>query len=310
MAPGGALPTELLPFSVIGGYLGAGKTTLVNRILHDPAIGRAAVLVNDFGEINIDSALIESHNGDTISLANGCVCCSLVDGLSVTLARIRESADEIDRVIVEVSGVGDPWKVAQWGRTPGFRLDAVLTLADAETVIERSADRLVGETVRLQLAGADIVVVTKADLVEPERLTAVHDWLTTITDASVVVGSESVDALLRPSTSNTSSADNGAHDSGHARHVVATRQIPGAIESQDLERIIGERPKGIMRVKGRIKVAGVVGMTLVQIVGRRAELTIAPEAEPGADPDGVLVAVALPGTPPSEVERWLAGFSR
>ncbi len=75
--------------TVIGGYLGAGKTTLVNHILRT-ADARVAVIVNDFGDINIDEDLIESKDGDTLSLANGCICCSLVDGFASALATIRD----------------------------------------------------------------------------------------------------------------------------------------------------------------------------------------------------------------------------
>ena len=90
-----------LPLTVIGGYLGAGKTTLINELLIDSNIGRVAIIVNDFGEINIDESLILSHDGDTISLANGCICCSLVDGFAETLTQLRDRADQIDRVVIE-----------------------------------------------------------------------------------------------------------------------------------------------------------------------------------------------------------------
>ena len=96
---------KVLPFTVIGGYLGAGKTTLINNLLSDSTIGRLAIVVNDFGEINIDESLILSHDGDTISLTNGCICCSLTDGFAETLTQIRDRSNDIDRVIVEVSGV-------------------------------------------------------------------------------------------------------------------------------------------------------------------------------------------------------------
>ena len=155
-----------LPLTVVGGYLGAGKTTLINALLADPAGERIAVLVNDFGDIDIDARLMDSDDADVMSLTNGCICCSLADGFAEALDRIRDLAGRIDRVVIEVSGVGDPRKVAQWGHVPGFTLDGVVVLVDAETVRERSRDRYVGETVLSQLAGADLVVVTRADLLD------------------------------------------------------------------------------------------------------------------------------------------------
>jgi len=302
-------PPDPLPFTVIGGYLGAGKTTLVNRLLHDSAIGRAAVLVNDFGDIDIDSSLIESHDGDTIALANGCVCCTLVDGLSTTLARIRDRAGDFDRVIVEVSGVGDPWKVAQWGRSPGFSLDAVVVLADAETVIERADHKYVGDTVRRQLAGADVVVITKHDLVDDDRIAAVHNWLTETVDATIVTGSDAiVEALLIDPPRPTDSGP-GAPTMSHARHVVASRSFTAPLDRSNFDDVMTRRPAGVLRVKGRVVMAGSPDRTLlVQVVGRRVEVSPARDHDGGGDLVSALVAVASPELTVAEVDDWLTAF--
>ncbi len=116
-----------IPFSVIGGFLGAGKTTLLNHWLRHAQGQRLALLVNDFGAINIDADLIEAHAGDTIALTNGCVCCQIGDDLSLALLRVLDSARRFDAVIVEASGVADPGRIAQLGRAdPRLRLDAVI----------------------------------------------------------------------------------------------------------------------------------------------------------------------------------------
>jgi G3E family GTPase len=166
-----------IPVTVIGGYLGAGKTTLLNHILRNNKGIRFAVLVNDFGNINIDIDLIESRDGDTINLANGCICCSLAGGFGAAMLSIRERAVLPERILVEASGVSDPFKIAQYAHLPGFRLDSVIVLADAESIQKRATDKYVGRQVIQQLKSADLLVLNKVDLVSDERLTLVKNWL-------------------------------------------------------------------------------------------------------------------------------------
>ena len=104
---------QRLPFTVIGGFLGAGKTTLLNHWLRHADGQRLAVLVNDFGALNIDAGLIKAHSGDTIALTNGCVCCQIGDDLSMALIGVLQQRERFDAVVVEASGVSDPWRIAQ-----------------------------------------------------------------------------------------------------------------------------------------------------------------------------------------------------
>jgi G3E family GTPase len=157
---------NVIPLSVIGGFLGAGKTTLVNHLLRT-ATRRYGILVNDFGAIAIDAALISSRNADTIALTNGCVCCGMSGDLGDGLVRLAARQPEIDHVIVETSGVSDPWRVAELALVePGFGLEPIVVVADASTLERQLHDRWVADTVRGQLRAAEVIVLNKADRAE------------------------------------------------------------------------------------------------------------------------------------------------
>ena len=161
----GDFPQTAIVMTVIGGYLGAGKTTLVNHILtqtEEPV----AVLVNDFGDINIDEQLIESADGNTISLTNGCICCSLADGYVTALQQIRDRQPRPKHIVVEASGVADPAAIAAYGHAPGLSLNAVVVVVDGANTKQQLSDSLVGQTVANQIAVADLIVLNKKDLID------------------------------------------------------------------------------------------------------------------------------------------------
>ena len=169
-----------LPATVIGGWLGAGKTTLVNHLLRHAGGRRIAVLVNDFGEVSIDADLIEGADGGVLSLAGGCMCCSWGEDLFGTLARVRARQPAPEVLLVETSGVAQPATVARLLRlAPDLEVEGVVVLVDAETVRERAADRYVGDLVRQQLAEADLLLLNKLDLVTPDQAAEVAQWLGT-----------------------------------------------------------------------------------------------------------------------------------
>lgn len=160
-----------IPLVVIGGYLGAGKTTLLNHVLSHAGSRRITVLVNDFGSINIDAALIRQRTDDVINLENGCVCCSIGGRLVEALLAVSTRADAPDLLIIEASGVSDPGRIAQIGLLDrAFRLDGIVVLVDAEQVEATLADPYVGDIARRQIEGATAIVLNKMDrLAEPAR---------------------------------------------------------------------------------------------------------------------------------------------
>ncbi|NJO00189.1 MAG: GTP-binding protein [Anaerolineales bacterium] len=128
---------QVIPLTIIGGFLGAGKTTLLNHILHSDHGLRVAVLVNDFGAINIDTQLIVGVEGETISLSNGCICCSIRDDLMEATLQLLERPDPPEYIIVETSGVSNPGAVKLTFMFSSelisrVRVDSIVTVIDAE----------------------------------------------------------------------------------------------------------------------------------------------------------------------------------
>ena len=167
-----------LPLSVIGGFLGAGKTTLLQHWLQHAAGQRLAVLVNDFGALNLDASLIATQSGDTYALTNGCVCCQIGDDLGRALGQVLDRAHDFDGVVIEASGVSDPWRIAQMGRAdPGLCLDGVIVVLDASCALAQAQDPLLADTLLRQVRAADQLVLNHADEVSATQLQALGDWL-------------------------------------------------------------------------------------------------------------------------------------
>ncbi|MEJ2087006.1 MAG: GTP-binding protein [Gammaproteobacteria bacterium] len=176
-----------IPFTLLGGYLGAGKTTLLNHLLANNTGERLALLINDFGAINIDAELIDSRTDDQINLTNGCICCGLAAGFDEAIEALVSREPPPDRIVVEASGVADVVSLAQYGHHPGLTLDGIIVIADAESVRAKARDRYVADTVLRQLRGADLIVLNKTDLVSRERTDSIIDWLSNVAPGVPVV---------------------------------------------------------------------------------------------------------------------------
>ena len=164
--------SDKVPVTVLTGYLGAGKTTLLNRILSEPHGQKYAVIVNEFGEIGIDNDLVVGADEEIFEMNNGCICCTVRGDLVRIIDGLMRRKGKFDAIIVETTGLADPAPVAQTffmddnvGRKA--KLDAVVTVADAKWLQDRLKD---APEAKNQIAFADVILLNKTDLVEPDAL--------------------------------------------------------------------------------------------------------------------------------------------
>ncbi|MDZ4769943.1 MAG: GTP-binding protein [Chloroflexota bacterium] len=172
-----------IPITILTGFLGSGKTTLLNHLLHSDHGLRVAVMVNDFGAVNIDSQLVvgvEGEGEDMISLSNGCICCTIRGDLLKAMVGLISRTDTPEYIVIETSGVSDPASVATTfmmaDLKPFVRVDSILTVIDAE----QGGDALEGDQYFLamtQVGVADIVVINKVDLVDGIQLQEIRNWV-------------------------------------------------------------------------------------------------------------------------------------
>ena len=172
-----------IPATVVTGFLGSGKTTLINRILREQHGRKLAVIVNEFGEISIDGQLvIHDQDAQLVEFNNGCLCCTVRGDLIETLGRLQERAGTLDGILIETTGLADPAPVASTFFAAeevkaGIRLDAFVTVVDAVN-LERNLTQS-NEAVE-QVAFSDIVLINKMDLVSSEQMAAVERRVRTL----------------------------------------------------------------------------------------------------------------------------------
>lgn len=190
------MPKSGLPVTIVTGFLGSGKTTLLNYILTADHGLRIAVLVNEFGEIDIDNQLVEkgdwSSEDEVMELANGCICCSINDSFVNAVSKILERRDSIDYLIVETTGVADPVPVINSlmvsDVADNVRVDGILTLVDAENF---NPDTHMGSEAALsQIMAADTILMSKTDLVAKERVDRTIKYIKSVRPAARILRSQ------------------------------------------------------------------------------------------------------------------------
>lgn len=300
-----------IPLTLLAGFLGAGKTTLLNRILEADHGLRLAVLVNDFGAINIDAALITGVQQDTISLANGCICCTVSNDLLRVLQGIHATEPPPEHIIIEASGVADPLTLQQTFNRPDFaplvRVENVLAVVDAERILDW--DAVFHDLPQNQVQAASVILLNKVDLVDADERQQVREWVrghaphaqiieTTYCavplDLILTAGHFDLDALLARSPLAVHVHEAGAHhDHGSAFdtwHWHSSARLDRAALTAAAETL----PDGVLRAKGVLRLADAPDRrTVLHVVGRRVTL-----ADGGAWPGPALsslVVIGLPG---------------
>ncbi len=297
------------PTLIIGGYLGAGKTTLVNHLLRYAGGRRIAVMVNDFGELTIDADLIEGAEGSVLALAGGCVCCSFGSDLLGALQDVLQRQPPPDLILIETSGVALPAAVARSAKLlPGLRIEGIVLMLDAETVRQRAADPYVGDLVRQQLLDADLLILNKTELCSPTALAELTAWLPTMSTPGtpvvpanqarvppeLVLGFQAAPVAFGNAMTADPLARWVAQPIGQPlapaseRFVNELLVLAAPIDPQQLLASLSAPDAGVVRVKGWL--TDLTGQRhLLQQVGRRLELLpLVPDAGPQG-PDRLLV---------------------
>ena len=258
-----------VPLLVVGGYLGAGKTTLIKHLLECHDGRKLLILVNDFGAVNIDSELIAEANGETISLTNGCVCCAMTGDLFFAVGDALDRRPRPDAIVIEASGVGDPARIAAVALAePELRHAGIVTAVDVETISDLVDDKQIGAQVRQQIAVADLVALTRTDKSDARSAAAVIRQISEAPQVAAPHGRIDPDLLFGLDPEHPVALV--SHDHG-AAFATWSGRYGSSLPSTELRALLTSPVEGLFRLKGWITDEN--GSHEVHRVGRRLQLS-------------------------------------
>ena len=334
-----------VPVTVLTGFLGAGKTTLLRSLLSEAGGRRIAVIVNEFGNAGFDGGLVEEcaagacAPGDIIELTNGCICCTVADDFIPTMDKLLSREQPLDAIVIETSGLALPQPLLKAFAWPAVRtratVDGVVTVVDAlalsegRTSIDEAAvaaqraadpsldhDDPIEEVFEDQLACADLVVLSKSDLVAPDALARIEARLSGVLRPGVRVmrshGSVAPQVLIGLAAAAEDDlkvraghhGEEAEHDHDDFDSIVVTPAAADTVETMRTR--VGDALglAGVLRVKGHARIDGKPAPMVVQAVGKRVELSF---ARPDLERVEHLVVIGLKGFDGDAVRRALAG---
>jgi G3E family GTPase len=299
--------TAPIPLTIVGGFLGAGKTCVLNHILRHAPGASIAVLVNDFGAVNIDARLIVSVEGETVSLANGCVCCTIREDLLTEVIKLFRRKPRPEHIVIETSGVSNPLVVAETFLNPAARrfveLRNVISVLDAELAMSDHAEyRALAMD---QIAVADLVVVNKTDLVAPRQLPALRRHIDAISPRARIwetsMGVVPLDLVFDESFPQASNCERPApapdRRDDHARQFAAwVYRSERAWSFSEIQRAVDKLPRDIYRAKGTVRLdLGTKDYGVFHMTGKRSWLELR-ESDSSEGVTTELIFVGRPGT--------------
>lgn len=274
-----------IPVTILCGFLGSGKTTLLNWLLRAPHGLKVAVIVNEFGSVGVDGALVQGGE-QFVELDNGCLCCALNEDLDKTIRGLVERGG-FDRIVIETTGVADPlpvaWTFTRIGLSQVLRVDAIVTVADAYA-LERALEE--SEEAAQQIRRADIIVLNKLDLVD-DAGTKARARILTLNDQAAILPATQAQApfefIFDPDNISVSAEKNPENDTSHALHhghhhtafKTYTWLAPkdAVLDERRVEDFVYDVPNDIYRFKGLVHTDSDWGpWTLINAVAGRIDL--------------------------------------
>jgi G3E family GTPase len=317
-----------IPVTIVTGFLGSGKTTLIRELLATPAGANTALVINEYGEVGIDHALLRASSDATVLLGNGCVCCAVRSDLQESLRalfadRARGAVPSFERVVIETSGLADPGPVLQTfasDRALGevFHLQALVTVVDAPGGagnLEHMPEA------RQQVALADRIVLTKTDRADPSMITALTGRIRELTAAPLATAAQGViapgflldeglDLAVQPAEHDHDDRPGHAHSHGiDSFALFFDAPLPWPVFEQAMAVLTALRGPDLLRVKGLVAVAGVQGPVVVQAVQHVAHRPVELEDWPDSDRRSRLVFITR-NLPKAPIEKLFAAIER